>query len=150
MVTHQRISPAGKLDTDLVAAARMQPHPDQGPLPCGQAGEFQPGRLHACTLLIDHEYLILPTVLKQQILPIAGFRWCTVDHSHVLLDHAPLLDLPGKARSSLLGAGIDHDAAYIFIQPVQGIDLVPQQCRHFMFRVNPHRFDTDHDLRIRI
>ena len=73
-----------------------------------------------------------------------------MDHCHVFLHHRPFLDGFGKGSGRLLGAGVNHDAAYVFIQPVDGKNLTSQlffQCRRDLrLGVQSHALDTYDDL----
>jgi len=144
VISHQGEAAAGELHPNLVAAACMEADADKAGLAFGQPFVFQPGLLYAASLPFYHKNLVLFAVLPQKILPVAAFRGCSMDHSHVFLYHGPLLDGFGKGSGRLLGAGIDHDAAHIQIQPVDGIDLTAKlllQCfGDTGFRVQSHRF----------
>ena len=55
------------------------------------------------------------------------FRGRAVNQRHIFLDHGPFLNGPGQSGGSGLGAGVDHDAANIFVQPVQGENFPAQR-----------------------
>ena len=65
VITHQRISPGGELDPDLMAPAGMEPHMDQGSITCGEPPEFQPGLFDPGPLALHHKHLVLPAVFEE-------------------------------------------------------------------------------------
>ena len=63
-VTHQGISPAGKLHPDLMAAACVQADPHKTGLSLGKPGKFQPGSFYACALPLYYIDLVLSAVFE--------------------------------------------------------------------------------------
>ena len=154
MIAHQGEPPGGKLDPDLVAAARAEPDAHEAFLPFGQTAKFQPGLFYTAPLTFYHEDLVLLAVLPQKVLPVAAFGRGAVDHGHVFLDHGAFLYGFGEGSGGLLGAGIDHHTAHVFIQPVNGEDVAAkaflQSGRNFRFGIQAHRLDADDDLLVGI
>ena len=62
-----------------------------------------------------------------------------MDLGHIFLYQPALLDQPGEFGGSGPGAGVEHHAAHVLIQPVQGenipAQLLPQSLGHIRFRV---------------
>ena len=123
MVTHQREATAGELDPDLMAAAGVQPDGNEGSITLGETPKFQPCGFDTGSLLFYNKNLVFTTVFEEKILPIAGLRGCAVDKGHVFFDHSAVLDGFAQSGGSGFCAGVDHDAANIFVQPVQRKDL---------------------------
>ena len=115
MVAHQRESPAGKLDPDLVTSAGMEPHADQTGFACGKPLEFQPCLFYATPLTLHHKDFVLFAVLPKQVFPVAAFRRGAVDHSHIFLHHGAFLHCFGQGCGGLLCPGVYHHTAHIFI-----------------------------------
>ena len=150
MVTNKRETSGRKLDPDLVAAARMEPDADQAFFPFGQTVEFQTGLFYTAPLTFYHKDLVLLAVFPQKVLPVAAFGRGAVDHGHVFLDHGAFLNGFGEGSGGLLGAGVDHHTAHVFIQPVNGEDVPAkaflQSGRNFRFGIQAYRLDADDDL----
>ena len=154
VVAHQGIAAGRKLDPDLVAAAGVEPDADEACLACAQPHKFQPGFFHAAPLPFHNEDLILLRVLPQKVRPVALFRGRAVDHGNVLFDHGALLNRLGQRCGGLFCPGIDHDAAYVFVQPVDGegftAQLFLQRGGNIVFGVKSHGFDADRNAAVRI
>ena len=125
-VAHQGIAPAGKLHTDLVGSAGVQPDFYQCRVAFAQPRKRKPCRLYADTLPFDNKHLVLAAVFKKKVLPVAAFRYCAMHERDIFFGYFVFLYLPGKLRRSSLCPGVDHDAAYTFVQPVQNKDLTAQ------------------------
>ena len=154
VVAHQGEAPAGELDPDLVAAAGMEPDADQTGFSGRQTGKFQPGVFHALAFFFHGEDLVFPAVLEEEILPVAAFRRCAVDHGHIFLDHSAFLDGLTQGRGGLFGTGVDHDAAHVQVQPVNGEYFAPQgflqRSRNAHFGIQPHGLDDHGNIPVRI
>ena len=154
VVSGQRKAPGSELDPDLVAAAGMEPDADQAFIPGGEPPEFQPGFFHAAPLPVHDKDLVAPAVLPQKVFPVAGFRRSAVDQGHILLHHGALLHSLGQLSGSLFGPGVDHEAADIFVQTVDGEDLAAeaflQGGGEFVLGIQAHRLDADKKLLVGI
>ena len=154
MVAHQGEPPAGELDPDLVAPSGVEPDADQAFFALGQPAEFQPGVLDTLALLLHGEDLVLPAVLEEEILPVAGLRGRAVDHGNIFLHHGTLLDGLGEGCSGVFVPGKHHDAAHVFIQPVDGEDLTAQLFFQgggdLCFRIQAHGLDADRQIAVGI
>ena len=147
MVPHQRETPAGELDPNLVGPARIKANGHQAGLLSGQPGKFQLGLPDPGPLPPDDEHFVFTAVLEQQVLPDLLLRGRTVDLGQVLFYKGPCLNLPGKHGGSLGCAGVDHDSADIFVQPMDRVKFPAQlgfQClRHADLGIQPHGLDAD-------
>ena len=119
VVAHKRKAPAGKLHTDLVASAGVEPDADEGGVVAGQTGKSKARGFYTGTLPLDHKDLILPAILKQKIFPISHFRRLPMDLRHVFLDHFSLLDQLGELSSGSFCPGKDHHTAHLTVKPVK-------------------------------
>ena len=101
---------------------------------------------------VTHENLVLFAVFPQKVFPVAAFRGRAVDQGHVFFDHAAFLDGFGQGSGGLFGAGIDHDAAHVFVQAVDGEDLAAQgffqRGGNVGFRIKSHGLDADGDITV--
>ena len=152
MVPHQREAPGSKLDTDLVTAARLQENAHQALLPGPNHLIAQRRRAHPGALPLDHEDLVLPAVLPQQVLHAARLLLrAAMNQGKVLLFQLPLGNEGAKLCRRLLAAGKHHQPAHAHVQPVYGEEFprqhLRQKLRHFLFRIHPHRLDADHKIR---
>ena len=127
MIAHQGEAPAGKLHPDLMASAGMQADMHQGIFSRFLAGKFQPCLFDTAALPVHYKDLVAAAVLEKKVCPIAFFRGLTMDQRHIFLDHFSVLDQTGKFCGSLLCPGINHDTAYIHIQPMDREDLAAQR-----------------------
>ena len=59
VVAHKRKAPAGKLHTDLVASAGVEPDADEGGIPLCESAVFQPGFFYAPAFPIYHIHFVL-------------------------------------------------------------------------------------------
>ena len=150
MVAHQRKFSAGELYPNLVTAAGVQADAHQGGFSGGQTLEFQPGLFYTPAFPVDHVHLVLPAVLPQQVFPVPGFRGTAMHQGHIFFDHRPLLYRPAQSRGSLTGLGIDHNAAHVFVQTVNGEYFTTQGGGDIEFRVHSHRLDAYDDVFITI
>ena len=91
MLTNQRETPAGKLHTDLVAAAGMEPDADKTFCSRTKCPELQTGFFDTFPFLFDHKNLVFAAVFEEKILPVAGFRRCAVNHGHIFFYHLSIL-----------------------------------------------------------
>ena len=147
MVSHQREAPAGKLYTDLVAAAGMKPDLYKAGFTGRQCGKFQTGFFDTLSFLPDDKNLVFCTVLKKKIFPVAGFRRSAMYYSNIFFYHGAFLNRFAQGGGRDFCPGVNHDTAYIFVQTVDGINLTTQKffqsSGNFRFGVQPYRFDTD-------
>ena len=154
VVTHQGESAARKLDPNLVGTARMEADVDQAGVTIGEAVKLQTGVFDTFSFLLHGENLVLSAVLEEKILPIAIFWGRSMDHGHIFFDHLALLDCLGQSCRGLFGSGEDHDAAHVFIQPVDGENLAPKGLFQFggnlCFGIQAHRLDANRQVPVGI
>ena len=147
MVPDKREAPAGELDPNLMGPARIKPDGHQTGLPSVDSGKFQLGLPDSGPLPPYDEHFVFTAVLEQQILPYLLLRGCAVDLGQVLFHKGPCLNFPGKHGGSLGCAGVDHDPADIFVQPVDRVKFPAQlgfQClRNTDLGIQPHGLDAD-------
>ena len=150
MVAYQGEATAGKLHPDLMAAAGVEPDANQGGVGVRQASVFQAGIFDPLALFFDGEDLVFAAVFEEKILPVTGLRGGAVKQGHVFLDHGSLLDGLGQLGGGLLCAGVDHDAADVFVQPVDGENVAAegflQGGGEFGFSVQPCGLDADDEV----
>ena len=69
---------------------------------------------------------------------------------HVFLHHGSLLNGPAQPGGGLTGSGVDHAAAHMLVQPVDGENRPAQSGGdlpgQLLFRVQPHGLEADGDL----
>ena len=71
-----------------------------------------------------------------------------MNHGYVFLYHSAVLHCLGQGGGSLFCAGVNHDAAHIFVKPVDGGKsprpaFFFQLCGNLRFGIQPHGLDAD-------
>ena len=150
MVTNQWETTGRELNADLMTSAGVQPHMNQAFLAVRQTVELQTGVFDTLALLFNGENLVFSTVFEEKIFPVSRFGGSAMDQGYILLHHGTFLNSPGKLRRCLFSFGEDHDAAYIFVQSMDGVDLAADGSRNFMFGIYAHRLDDDDEMLVRI
>ena len=91
MITHQRITTAGKLHPDLMGSAGVQSDTHKAFFSGGQPVIFQSGLLDTAPGTFDNENLVLLTVFPEKIFPIAILRRQTMDTGDIFFHHGTVL-----------------------------------------------------------
>ena len=75
-----------------------------------------------------------------------------MNHGHVFLHHSAVLHGPGQGGGGLLCAGVDHDPAHIFVQPVDRENFPAQRlfqlCGNLGFGIQSNGLDADGQVMI--
>ena len=70
-----------------------------------------------------------------------------MNHGYVFLYHSAVLHCLGQGGGSLFCAGVNHDAAHIFVKPVDGENLPAQRffqlCGNLRFGIQSNGLDAD-------
>ena len=127
VITNQREAPAGKLHPDLVTAPGVKPDADKTvSVHNSKADKFQSCFFYALSLPFYCENLVLFGILPKKVCPVTVFGHVAMNHGNVFFYHSSFLYRFGQGGSSLLISCVDHNAAYVFVQPVDRIDLTAQ------------------------
>lgn len=126
VVAHQRIPSGGKLYPDLVAPPRMQANADETAPPAerrvnSSRAFLTPDRSRFTTYTL---FFRLSFHRRSSQSPDSGKP---MNHGYVFLYHSAVLHCLGQGGGSLFCAGVNHDAAHIFVKPVDGENLPAQR-----------------------
>ena len=163
-VAEQRQTARGELHADLVRAPGVQP--DAHERECVRAPELLIGQArlaHALAHAADDIALVALCVTEEEIRQrVRGRLRVPGQDGEVLLFHLPLGDKAGELSRDGRAARVDHHAADLAVEPVDGEDLLAlperavvlaQQLRHaarraVVLRENARGLDADDEVRV--